>query len=83
MIRILQRKKHYLTHKCFEFNEGRSPFYDFQHQGMQNGAAIALIFNPLFAGRLNLRYNTTELIGNWFKEYLMQNFVNKRRIHYI
>lgn len=79
----LAKKNHYLTHVCFEFNEGMLPFYDFQRQGMQNEAAIAIIFNPLFASRLNLRYNTTELIGDWSKEYLMQNFVNKRLIHYI
>lgn len=79
----LAKKNHYLTHVCFEFNEGMSPFYDFQRQGMQNEAAITIIFNPLFASRLNLRYNTTELIGDWSKEYLIQNFVNKRLIHNI
>ena len=79
----LAKKNHYLTNVCFEFNEGMSPFYDFQRQGVQNGAEISIIFNPLFASRLNLRYNTTELIGNWSEEYLKQNFVNKRLIHYI
>lgn len=79
----LAKKNHYFTHVRFEFNEGMSRFYDFQRQGMQNEAAIPVIFNPLFASRLNLRYNTTELIGDRSKEYLMQNFVNKRLIHYI
>lgn len=79
----LAKKNHYLTHVCFEFNEGMSPFYDFQRQGLQNDAAISIIFNPLFASRLNLRYNTTELIGNWSEEYLKQNYINKRLIPYI
>lgn len=81
--KALAEKNHYLTHVCFEFNEGMSPFYDFQRQGSKNNTAISIIFNPLFASRLNLQYNTTELIGNWSEEYLMQNFINKQLIHYI
>ena len=41
----LAKKNHYLTHVCFEFNEGMSPFYDFQRQGMQNEAAISITRN--------------------------------------
>ena len=77
----LAKRQHYLNHICFEFNEGMEPLEDFLKMKKIDGGDIQIIFNPLFAGRLMLNYNTNELIGNWSTEYISNNHINKGAIH--
>lgn len=77
----IAKRLHYLTHICFEFNEGMTPFEDYLKQKKNVNDEIQVVFNPLFAGRLMLNYNTKELIGNWDKEYIHENDVNKESIY--
>ena len=72
------KRQHYMNHVCFEFNEGMAPLEDFFKH---DKAKISIIFNPIFARRLMLQYNTDELIGNWSDDYMKSNHVNKEVIH--
>lgn len=72
------KRQHYLSHVCFEFNEGMTPLEDFFKHDKAN---ISIIFNLIFTRRLMLQYNTDELIGNWSDDYMKSNHVNKEAIH--
>lgn len=79
--RNIAKHQHYLHYVCFEFNEGMAPFDDFVSYKMRRSTDISIIFNPIFARRLKLNYNTKELIGNWDDSYIRNNHINKESIH--
>ena len=86
VIGLLYNKKisehqRYLNHICFEFNEGMAPFEDLLKYKILEKNDVFVIFNPIFARRLMLNYNTKELIGNWDANYVKSNHTNKDTIH--
>ena len=62
----------YLHHICFSFNAGLQPILDFKKNEDFTNCRAKIIFNPILCERLSLKIDTTELICNWEKEYIIK-----------
>lgn len=75
-------KKGYGYHTCFVFNEGLDPIEEFAYDERVD-IAPKIIFNPIFAKKLDLNYNTKELICNYPWQYIQANHALKDNIRRI
>lgn len=75
---------HYLHNICFVFNAGMVPFEEFIGNKNIDEADVQIVINPIFARALRLSFdNTKELLGNWPKEYVLENYKMKVHIRYL
>ena len=65
---------------CFTFNEGLKPLEELEFALSQDSADIRFVLNPIFSKKLCLEFNTTELVGVFGKEYLIDNHARKMAI---
>ena len=65
---------------CFIFNEGLKPLDELERGVLQDTTEIKFVLNPIFSKYLCLCFNTTELVGVFGKEYLMDNHARKMAI---
>lgn len=65
---------------CFVFNEGTFPFTRTKDEIIRGSKDIKIVLNPIFSKKLSLQYNTTEIIGDYSWEYLMQNHMRRMGI---
>mgnify|MGYP003299918149 CR=1 FL=1 len=73
----------YLHHICFVFNAGLDPIKSCTKSENYETFKAKIIFNPIFVEKLSLKINTSELIGNWEKEYIIRLHSMKSIIHTI
>ena len=77
----VQKEMHYLHNICYIFNAGMSPFEDFLKYDFRNESDIQIVFNPIFARELRLKFdNSKELLGDWSDNYIMANHRMKNLI---
>ena len=65
---------------CFVFNEGMYPFNRMKLEILKGTENVSIVLNPIFAKRLFLHYNTTEILGAYGWEYLRDNHIRKKGI---
>lgn len=71
-----------ICHKlCFIFNEGMNPFVSCKKDISRRNKSIQIVLNPIFGKRLSLKYNTTQIIGNYGWKYLLSNHSRKMTIN--
>lgn len=65
---------------CFVFNEGMYPFNRVKQDILRGSENVNIVLNPIFAKRLSLHYNTTEILGAYGWDYLRDNHIRKKGI---
>lgn len=65
---------------CFIFNEGMYPFDKVKNSIVKGKGDVKIVLNPIFARKLSLNYNTTEIIGAYGWNYLKDNNIRKKGI---
>lgn len=77
-------KKHsYLHHICYIFNAGMGPFKEFISANNRERGEASIIFNPILSNAFLLEFNTSEMIGDWSQEYIVQLHRMKRTVQTI
>lgn len=66
---------------CFVFNEGVYPFERAKEDILKMHENVQIVLNPIFAKKLSLNYNTTEIIGAYGWDYLKENHIRKKGIN--
>ena len=78
------QEMHYLHNICFVFNAGMVPFEEFIKSKDIEDMDVQIVINPIFARALRLSFeNTSELLGNWQKDYVIENYKMKKQIRYL
>jgi hypothetical protein len=66
---------------CFIFNEGTRPFEALKKDISPLNNEIEFVINPIFNKKLELNFNTFELVGVFGKDYLKKNHARKMAIN--
>ena len=78
------QEMHYLHNICFVFNAGMVPFEEFIENKNIDEVGVQIVINPIFARALKLKFdNTSELLGDWPMEYVLENYRMKNHIRYL